>query len=630
MFRKGIDMKKIVFLLILTLVLTSCTKKKKSIIPLLGLAAGSEESSSSTRSTTATNGTTGTTEQAPSSDNVISTGSTATATTVSVVPPKSTSGGPVFTVAIVSTGSNTTPVPGTATATDTNTVSTATVSSVTMSSPKTEQVTFQVLPPPEVATGGSVASGSLSGSTPTANVVTSSPEPFTFQTTRNVTLDGKVTDSNNVPLTNAIIVVKDSKGELLLQSLTDNQGHVNGTMSVKTSDEVVFISVYGNNENSNSVEVPLVIALTDGTIQYIRNISTIGDIKLPISNYTPAVVADADGDGVPDVLDAYPNDPKKATKVRVPATGVNSIAFEDLFPNAGDADLEDYVIQYYNEEDLNAQGQIVEIRGAYQHLARGAGYSHELKLRLPESVSIKYSSTVTKFDGSPVSAGHSTGVPEFTPDVAQLAAGLLILERSDRTLVGSNIGTSKFNPGYVSKIKIAFNTPVTRATLGNAPYDLYAYIINTNQEVHLPGKYFTPNCPLSQPSGVTGSGKDCFMDRNGFPWAIIVPGNFRWGIGGSNYSFNVADKTPYPKFITWYESLGSVDKDWYNFPIQERIYPNSPTEPMPYLISLNNDLGSQLMAYLGGSNGKIAFSAIGLVIVSMLVGLLIRRKNSQE
>jgi LruC domain-containing protein len=428
-------------------------------------------------------------------------------------------------------------------------------------------------------------------------------------------------------LTNAIIVIKDAEGKLLLQSLTDSNGHVSGTMTVKTADQYAYISIYGNNENTNQVEVPLIITLTDGTTQYIRNINTIGDIKIPISNYTPSIVADADGDGVPDTLDAYPGDATRSTKVRVPATGVNTIAFEDLFPNAGDADLEDYVIQYYNEEDLNAQGQIVEIRGSYQHLARGAGYRHELKLRLPESVSVKYSSAVTKFDGSAVGSGHSTGIAEFTPDVAQLAAGLQILERSDYTLIGQNVGTSTFNPGYISKIKIQFNTPVARSVIGNAPYDLYAYIINTSQEVHLPGKYLLPNCPGSVPSGVSGEGKDCFIDKNGFPWAIIVPGNFRWGKGGTEYSFKVPEKTPYPKFITWYESLGQSDKDWYNYPLNERIYPYSPTEPMPYLISMNQS-SSSLMAYLSGNNLAVAISAIALVLVSFVISLFIRKANN--
>ena len=49
-------------------------------------------------------------------------------------------------------------------------------------------------------------------------------------------------------------------------------------------------------------------------------------------------VADADGDGVPDNEDDYPNDPDRATVIRIPAEGFYRVAYEDLYPKRGDAE----------------------------------------------------------------------------------------------------------------------------------------------------------------------------------------------------------------------------------------------------------------------------------------------------
>ena len=59
----------------------------------------------------------------------------------------------------------------------------------------------------------------------------------------------------------------------------------------------------------------------------------------------------------------------KATKIKIPIEGVNTIGFEGTFPSAGDADLNDLVTVYYVEEDQNAAGQIVEIHGLFQNMA---------------------------------------------------------------------------------------------------------------------------------------------------------------------------------------------------------------------------------------------------------------------
>ena len=110
-----------------------------------------------------------------------------------------------------------------------------------------------------------------------------------------------------------------------------------------------------------------------------------------------------------------------------------------------------------------------------------------------------------------------------------------------------------YKPGYIAKTVTKFSIPVNRNVLGTAPYDLYAYVHNTKEELHFPGKYFINN-------------KDKYLDPKGFPWAIIVPGGFQWPLSGENMN------SGYPKFNSWSSSFGAYDSDWYKYFNGSKVY----------------------------------------------------------
>ncbi|WP_295461384.1 LruC domain-containing protein, partial [uncultured Thiodictyon sp.] len=67
----------------------------------------------------------------------------------------------------------------------------------------------------------------------------------------------------------------------------------------------------------------------------------------PLVKAATPVVLDSDGDGIPDALDAFPQDPTRAARRFYPsATGFGSLAFEDLWPKKGDFDMNDLVVAY--------------------------------------------------------------------------------------------------------------------------------------------------------------------------------------------------------------------------------------------------------------------------------------------
>lgn len=451
---------------------------------------------------------------------------------------------------------------------------------------------------PNQATGGST----LGDVVPLVSVDTTpnQTEPFTYDTTNTIPVNMTVTDSNGNPISPSVVSITDpnQNDAILLQQVTNPSGTVTGNITVPTTTTTVNVTVSIGGATSDPATVPLQVVVNNNGTPTITPVTCIGNVVIPISNPSSNVppIADRDGDGIEDSKDAYPDDPTKATKIRFPSTGVNTIAFEDLFPNAGDADLNDYVIQFFNEEDLNAKGEIVEVRGAYQHVARGAGYTHKLKLLFPSSVSIQYETSVTNSAGV---AKPSTAI--YTPTSAQISAGLEILGDSSTTISSpnSNLGQT-YAPGDISKIKVKFNTPVARSVIGAAPYNIYMNVISTGKDVFFPGKYFDE------------LGNDKFMDANGFPWAILVPGIWQWPL--ESQDIRNSSVTGYPKFQSWANSKGLVDKDWYKTVTTGKVFP-IPLEPSSLLAYISNNLPSNMSSI-----------SILLVIVGISFGLIARRK----
>jgi LruC domain-containing protein len=444
--------------------------------------------------------------------------------------------------------------------------------------------------------------GTVSDIEPTVQVSTTPgyTPPFTFDNTNTIPVIVTVSYSNGSPVPNCVVVIKDpaQNNSTVFQQVTNTSGGATGSIILPNTSTSVHITVTVGAFTSQVAVIPLTVQVTDNGVVANVSVTAIGNITLPILPPTDPIppMVDSDGDGVEDSKDAYPNDPTKTTKIRFPATGVNTIAFEDLYPNAGDADLNDYVIQFYNEEDLNAKGEIVEVRGAYQHVARGAGYSHKLKLLFPTSLNINYETSVTDANGV-----LKTSQTSFVPTSTQLNAGLEILGNSSTTISSqnSNLGQT-YEPGFVSKIKIKFNAPVARSVIGNAPYNIYMNVISTGHDVFFPNRYFNPD------------GTDKFLDANGFPWAIMVPGVWAWPL--ESQDIRNSSVTGYPRFQSWASSKGINDKDWYLTVTSGKVFPIPSTF-------------SPLLAFINQMDHKnTAMISLILLITGISVSYLIRKR----
>lgn len=444
------------------------------------------------------------------------------------------------------------------------------------------------------------AGAGLDGTQATTTVTVKTDETFTYETTKTITITGVVTDSNGTPIPAAsVLITGDPNSNVLFQQVTGEEGTINGAIKVNAAEDSVDVTVTVCGVTTQPIAIPLLYPVTKNGVTTTAQLTTINGIQIPITapSCNGTTVADRDHDGVEDSKDFYPDDPTKTTVVRFPSEGVNTIAFEDLYPNAGDADLNDYVIQFYNEEDLNAKGEVVEVRGAYQHVARGAGYRHTLNLLLPVTANISYQSIITDSSG----VDQKTGLKEYKPTAAEISAGLPILGNSGKTITSPNSSKSDvYSPGHLARVKIRFETPITRAALGTSPYNIYLRVLDTSKNIFFPGKYFD------------SKGKDLYMDSKNFPWAILVPGVWAWPL--ERKDIRNADSTGYPKFNDWVASKGLTSRDWYLTVKEENIYkiPGTPSNLMATINSGNSDYKEVI--------------AIMLAVLGLLAGYVLRKK----
>ncbi|WP_061224602.1 LruC domain-containing protein [Leptospira weilii] len=410
--------------------------------------------------------------------------------------------------------------------------------------------------------------------------------PFTYNTVQTIPLNLIVTDKQSKPISGATVIVSDNEGHILFQGISNNVGQVSGSITVETAIGQITLEITAGGESISNI------------INLINVVGINREIKYEILLPVVTVPVDSDKDGVPDILDAYPQDPTRSALIRIPAEGVSTVAYEDLYPSAGDADLNDYVLHIHNEEDLNTAGDVIRLRGTYQHVARGAGYKHTFFLKLPISIGATFSRKVVREDGKVV-----TELTTKTVSASDFNQGIQIHEESNKTTSNPNVNPGGvYKPGHIATIEIVFNSPVKKSALGIYPYDIFIKVTNTGKEIHFPGLYKNSN------------GTDKYLDSNKFPWAILVPGAWKYPYEGLD--IRKETQTGYKEFNLWVASNGASYKDWY-----KHITNQAKVFPVP-------DEDSELMGFLLHSVKKNAILvAILLISAGAIAAYILKRRT---
>lgn len=270
---------------------------------------------------------------------------------------------------------------------------------------------------------------------------------------------------------------------------------------------------------------------------------------------------DTDGDGVNDVYDEYPNDPRYAYKYDYPSSNTyGTLAFEDQWPNFGDYDFNDLVVDYRYGHLANGVNQLVKMENEFLIKAVGAGFQNGFGFQMdiqPQAIQkvsgMEVSEEWIKLNGNGTESGQSKAV-------------FIVTDDAHRGFIGK--GFINTDPNHVIqtprkiKLDIELVNPMVVSTMYNAPYNPFLIINKTRgRELHMPGYRPTDLVDTS----LFGTGNDntqpnknqYYKASEGLPWAMNIPQDFDY----THEKVNISKG--YLKFNDWANSQGFTFMDWF-------------------------------------------------------------------
>ncbi len=274
---------------------------------------------------------------------------------------------------------------------------------------------------------------------------------------------------------------------------------------------------------------------------------------------------DADGDGVPDATDEYPDDASRAFITWYPGeNSFGTLAYEDLWPSRGDYDFNDMVIDYKFKQIKNADNLIVAIgvnftlRAIGGSVNNGFGFQLDLDPELVSEVVSDYS-----FSSSDLSiASNGLENAQELATVIVFANGFKVLPHPGSGVgVNTNVNNSFVEPANIN-IEIKLNQAISADDIDQPPYN--PFIFRTDErgrEIHLPG--YAPT-DLADDS-YFGTGNDAtdiqaeyyYKTKFGLPWGMNLPVSFTYPLE----KISITDG--YLMFDQWAASGGFSYMDWY-------------------------------------------------------------------
>jgi LruC domain-containing protein len=275
---------------------------------------------------------------------------------------------------------------------------------------------------------------------------------------------------------------------------------------------------------------------------------------------------DNDNDGVLNGYDDYPNDASRAFNNYFPSNGFGSLAFEDLWPNMGDYDFNDLVVDYSFRNITNSNNKLVETYATFVLKAAGASYKNGFGFQFANNLIAQ-------------NAINVSGYKVYDNYISLNSNGLESNQSKPTFIVFDNVFKCMPNIsggiGFNTSANMAYLTPDTIVLHITYTPNLYTLddlnisafnpfmIINENRgkEVHLIDH---PPTSLANPA-LFGTFNDAsiplqnkyYRSKTNLPWALNIYETF-------NYPFEKTDiLKAYLNMADWAQSSGALYTDWF-------------------------------------------------------------------
>lgn len=398
-----------------------------------------------------------------------------------------------------------------------------------------------------------------------------------FVTKSDLTVYGTLNSNSFTKVANILAVNSGGKITLSNQALISTANFTNnGTVSTSgTKTNVIKVSSVSTLNSGSAINGKVQycdnngIETNNGTFGTGTTKSCSGFIATSVCNsegFGTYVLPDADGDGVADNLDDYPNDPQRAFNQFYPcATTCSNFAFEDLWPAQGDYDYNDHVVAYNLQKVFSPDRKIVDFKLKLKPRAVGAGYQNGMGFSLdniPPSAVLNVTGQIFKYNVISLNANKTEAGQSHAVIIAYDSPEPLL-----RRGGGSMFNTIQANPrgeSDTSYINVTFTTKVADSLVPFTEFNPFL-IANTpagrGHEIHLPNRKPTDLANLSlfgsQADRSVPSQGIYYKNANGLPWAIEIPENFNYP--QEKKSILVT----YNYFDDWALSGGTAYPNWF-------------------------------------------------------------------
>ncbi|MBW8184253.1 LruC domain-containing protein [Shewanella nanhaiensis] len=259
--------------------------------------------------------------------------------------------------------------------------------------------------------------------------------------------------------------------------------------------------------------------------------------------------------------------------------GYTSVAYEDLYPDQEDYDMNDVIFNLRLIEYIKS-GQVIRVEFEAKLAAMGAAYHngfaiqlHDIAMGNVKEDAIQWSIDEVDQSTSPLESGQTNAVLIFTQDLwdhISLATGCNYLRTE--TGCGTNYRTTW-------KMRVPFENPVAVEDMPEFPYDPFIFatpgtdhglaaknvvgeLPGRKLEIHLKNKaptdkfstaYFGAREDRSDPAS-----RQYFLNENGMSWALEIPET--WQHPAERQRLDIT----YPEFLDFAaDSTGDTNKNWY-------------------------------------------------------------------
>ena len=396
-----------------------------------------------------------------------------------------------------------------------------------------------------------------------------------FTAKSNFTLNGDLSSNSYTKVAGTMLINSGAKATLSQKAYLSTTNLTNYGQIKTTGSATNIIKVTGVSNLASGSSIAAKIQLCDANGVEVNNGTFLGSLSCGgylatslcnIEGFGSYVVPDADGDGIADVLDDYPNDATRAFNQFYPcATTCSNFAFEDLWPSKGDYDYNDHVVAYNLQKVFSPDRKIVDFKLKIKPRAVGAGMQNGLGFSLdnvPPSAVLNVTGQVLTTGKISLNANkteanqsHAVIIAYDTPEPFLHRGG------------GSMFNTIQDNPRGASDTSYIGVTFLSKLADSLVPFTefnpfLIANCPNTRGiEIHLPNRkptdlanqsLFGTSADASNPA--TGR---YYKTAQGMPWAIEIPEDFNYP------QEKISILNCYNYFDDWAASGGTAYPNWF-------------------------------------------------------------------